>query len=52
LSSGRTQALNVPLDVDIRCRYPGYDPVTRDGKTYPGGNRDYRHNDGAVVTFC
>jgi prepilin-type N-terminal cleavage/methylation domain-containing protein/prepilin-type processing-associated H-X9-DG protein len=41
----------VPLDVDIRCRYPGYDPVTRDGKTYPGGNRDYRHNDGAVVTF-
>jgi len=41
----------VPLDVDVQCRYPGYDPVTKNGKTYPGGNRDYRHNDGANVTF-
>ena len=26
-------------------------PVTKAGKAYPGGNREYRHNDGMNVTF-
>jgi prepilin-type processing-associated H-X9-DG protein len=41
----------VPLDTDIRCRYPGYPEVTNGGKTYPAGNREYRHNDGMNVAF-
>jgi prepilin-type N-terminal cleavage/methylation domain-containing protein/prepilin-type processing-associated H-X9-DG protein len=41
----------VPLDVDVRCRYPGYQAIERNGKKYPGGNREYRHNEGMNVTF-
>jgi len=30
---------------------PPHPPVSKAGKTYPGGNRQYRHNDGMNVTF-
>jgi len=41
----------IPRTTAVGCGYPGYAPVTRGGKTYPGGNREYRHNQGANVTF-
>ena len=33
------------------CLYPSLPPVTQKGTTYPGGNREYRHNNGMNVAF-
>jgi prepilin-type N-terminal cleavage/methylation domain-containing protein/prepilin-type processing-associated H-X9-DG protein len=41
----------VPKSTAVGCLYPGLPPVTEDGITYPGGNREYRHNNGMNVAF-
>jgi prepilin-type N-terminal cleavage/methylation domain-containing protein/prepilin-type processing-associated H-X9-DG protein len=41
----------IPKTTAVGCGYPGYPAVTNGGKTYPAGNRDYRHNNGANITF-
>jgi prepilin-type N-terminal cleavage/methylation domain-containing protein/prepilin-type processing-associated H-X9-DG protein len=41
----------LPKTLAVGCGYPGYPPVTRNGKTYPGGNREYRHSEGANIAF-
>jgi prepilin-type N-terminal cleavage/methylation domain-containing protein/prepilin-type processing-associated H-X9-DG protein len=41
----------IPKTMAVGCGYPGYPAVTRNGKTYPGGNREYRHSEGANIAF-
>jgi prepilin-type N-terminal cleavage/methylation domain-containing protein/prepilin-type processing-associated H-X9-DG protein len=41
----------LPKTLAVGCGYPGYPAVTNHGKTYPAGNREYRHNEGANITF-
>jgi prepilin-type N-terminal cleavage/methylation domain-containing protein/prepilin-type processing-associated H-X9-DG protein len=41
----------LPKTLAVGCGYPGYPPVTNHGKTYAAGNREYRHNEGANITF-
>jgi prepilin-type N-terminal cleavage/methylation domain-containing protein/prepilin-type processing-associated H-X9-DG protein len=41
----------IPKTTAVGCGYPGYQAVTNGGKTYPAGNREYRHNNGANITF-
>jgi prepilin-type N-terminal cleavage/methylation domain-containing protein/prepilin-type processing-associated H-X9-DG protein len=41
----------LPPTLRVGCGYPGYPEVVANGKRYPGGNREYRHNEGANIAF-